>query len=158
MGCSSSKSTSAGNPRKGVVLGYFDGLRGGPRGNATKFLLNYCGVKYTDRKFPLGDGQKMWKAYKATGEVPFANLPYLIDGDFKITETLAVQQYICAKWKPELLGSTPAEKAKIYQMTCLIYSAFVDKIIMPAFEKSDRDECYDIAAAALTPIIERLES
>ena len=112
MGCGSSAATSgASNPasaKKGeVVLGYFSGLRGGPRGNSTKYLLAHCGVQYTDRKFPVTDGQKEWKAYKATCGIPFADLPYLTDGDVKVTETLAVHHYIATKWKPELVGSTP---------------------------------------------------
>ena len=115
MGCGSSAATSgAGNPtsasgKKGgnVVFGYFGGLRGGPRGNATKFILAYSGVQYTDRYFPVTDGQKEWKAYKSTCGKPFLNLPYLTDGDYYVTETLGVQQYIAAKWKPELLGKTP---------------------------------------------------
>ena len=113
MGCSSSASTggasnpgSASGAKGGVVLGYFSGLRGGPRGNATKFLLNYCGVTYRDQMFPVGDGQKEWKAYKAaSGWNP--DLPFLTDGDYKITETIAVQMYIASKWKPALIGSTP---------------------------------------------------
>ena len=36
----------------------------------------------------------------------FPNLPYFIDGDFKLTETFAIYEYICNKWKPELLGSS----------------------------------------------------
>lgn len=34
----------------------------------------------------------------------FPNLPYFIDGDYKITETLAIHAYIAEKWNPELLG------------------------------------------------------
>ena len=88
-------------------MGYFGGLRGGPRGNATKFLLNYCGVSYTDRGFPIMDGLAEWKAFKGASDIPWCNLPFITDGGVKVTETLAVQQYICAKWKPELLGTTP---------------------------------------------------
>ena len=96
MGCSSSASAgNASNPQSqtssgaaptskkgGVIFGYFGGLRGGPRGNSCKYLLNYCGVTYTDRKFPVEDGQKEWKAYKSTCGIPFAGLPYLTDGDY----------------------------------------------------------------------------
>ena len=41
----------------------------------------------------------------------FPNLPYLIDGDFTLTETAAIMKYISHKWKPELLGATSAEFA-----------------------------------------------
>ena len=63
MGCGSSAATSgASNPSKpkkgGVVLGYYSLVRGGPRGNMTKYVLNYCGVQYTDVKYPITDGLK----------------------------------------------------------------------------------------------------
>ena len=35
------------------------------------------------------------------------NLPYLIDEEVKLTETVAIAKYICAKWKPELLMADP---------------------------------------------------
>ena len=88
-------------------MGYFGGLRGGPRGNATKLILNYCGVTYTDKFWPIGDGQTEWKAFKATTDIPWADMPYLTDGDVKISQTLAIQYYVAAKWKPELLGASP---------------------------------------------------
>ena len=60
-------------------------------------------------------GGDEWKAAK--GEImPFANLPYLIDGDLKISETFAVHQYIAQKWKPEILGKTPQERAERYRL------------------------------------------
>jgi len=37
------------------------------------------------------------------------NLPYLIDEDgaVKLTESMAIMKYICAKWRPELLIRDP---------------------------------------------------
>ena len=47
---------------------------------------------WTDVKFKLG--------------LDFPNLPYLIDGEVNLTETVAIQKYIAKKWAPELLGSS----------------------------------------------------
>ena len=33
---------------------------------------------------------KEWKDYKASGAIPLPDLPYLTDGDVKITQTLAI--------------------------------------------------------------------
>ena len=42
---------------------------------------------------------------KAIG-IDFPNLPHFIDTDgYAVTETLAIHEYIAAKWAPELLGS-----------------------------------------------------
>ena len=134
MGCNSSVGV---NPRIKVVLGFWN-FRGGPRGNGTRYLLNYCGVRYSEKKYAINEhGEAAWATFRDSGEIPFANLPYLIDGAYQISETLAVQQYIAAKWRPVILGSTPADRAKIYQMHQLIISTFQEKVIKPAINSSD---------------------
>ena len=41
----------------------------------------------------------------------FPNLPYLIDGDFKLTESKSIMKYLCYKHRPAMLGRTAAELA-----------------------------------------------
>ena len=41
----------------------------------------------------------------------FPNLPYLIDGEFKLTESKSIMKYFCRKYEPKLLGTTPEEVA-----------------------------------------------
>ena len=44
----------------------------------------------------------------------FPNLPYLIDGEYNLTESNAIQRYIAKKWgKPEWLGKNAQDNAKI---------------------------------------------
>ena len=43
----------------------------------------------------------------------FPNLPYIIDGDFKLTESKAVTVYICDRWCPALMGANIAERSRI---------------------------------------------
>ena len=93
MGCGSSSTTGSnpGSASGGVVLAFFAPLRGGARGNATRFLLSYCNVPYTEKGFPMSDGMKQWREFKgATNDIPFLDLPYLTDGSVKITQTLAI--------------------------------------------------------------------
>ena len=40
-------------------------------------------------------------------------MPYLIDGETKITDTVAIMIYLSHKYAPELLGETPGHKAQI---------------------------------------------
>ena len=79
------------------------------RGNPTRYLLEYANVDYCEKQYVPDSGE--WLASKSQMNLDFPNLPYLIDGDFKLTETIAIQMYIAQKWKPELLGSTPQEHA-----------------------------------------------
>ena len=48
--------------------------------------------------------------------MPFANLPHIIDGNFKVAESVAVHQYIAQKFCPAMLGSTPQERGRRYQL------------------------------------------
>ena len=52
-----------------------------------------------------------WPKEKKVLPMDFPNLPYFIDGDFKLSETNAIHEYIADKWMPSLNGSTPQEKA-----------------------------------------------
>ena len=63
----------------------------------------------------------------------YPNLPYLIDGNNKITETKAIMVYIAKKWRPELLGTTAAQVGRIEMI-----SYHVDKLKNNAI-----NACYD---------------
>jgi glutathione S-transferase len=43
----------------------------------------------------------------------FPNLPYLIDGDIKVTESLAILKYLAKKYRPELLGKNTEDYALV---------------------------------------------
>ena len=55
----------------------------------------------------------MWfEDHKVNYGFDFPNLPYYIDSDVKMTESMAILRHIARKNKPELLGKDLAEKAK----------------------------------------------
>ena len=59
----------------------------------------------------------------------FPNLPYLICGDFKLTESSAINNYIIRKsGKTELLGKNPEEQAKVEMVISLL-----DDIFQPTY-------------------------
>ena len=88
-----------------MLLGYWN-VRGISRGNPARYLLAFSKANWEEKTWPIVDPEKGWTNAKPT-LMDFANLPYIIDGDFKISETKAVHQYIAAKYCPSLLGSTP---------------------------------------------------
>ena len=67
----------------------------------------------------------------------FPNLPYFIDGDFKLTETNAIMKYIAAKHGPELLGATPTQLAQV-EMVAGIISDLKGAVTMPCYTSGDR--------------------
>ena len=90
------------------TLGYWN-IRG--LGAQCTYLLAYCEVDYNLREYkgrivdgkPDADG---WFEDKKNLGINFPNLPYFIDGDIKMAETLPLMRYICRKYKPEILGKS----------------------------------------------------
>lgn len=64
------------------------------------------GIEFEQILYDEGDEMKEeeWYSKKETLGLDFPNLPYFMDGDFCMTESLAIHRYIADKWKPELLG------------------------------------------------------
>jgi glutathione S-transferase len=82
-----------------VVLGYWT-IRG--FGESIRTFLEYLEIPYVEEKYQEVDE---WLPKKKSGSMPFPNLPYLIDGDFTLTESEAILAYLALKAnKPELNG------------------------------------------------------
>ena len=75
-----------------------------------RYLLNYLKIEYKETTIEDYD---QWIAEKNNIGLPFPNLPYIVDGDFKLSESRAIARYLCDKFGPQLSGNTPAEKALI---------------------------------------------
>ena len=99
-----------------LTLGYWK-IRG--LAASIRYQLEYSGVDYDMKEYQQGNGPEFsrqdWLDEKQNLGLDFPNLPYLIDGSFKITETLAIHRYIAEKWNPELLGKTPEIRARVNQ-------------------------------------------
>ena len=93
-----------------MEFGYW-GIKG--RAESIRWLIAYTGA---DVKEWNPTDLQAWVARKPeTG--PFPNLPFLIDGDVKITESGAIPYYIIHKTgKTELLGKTIQDSARIRQI------------------------------------------
>lgn len=86
-----------------VELGYWS-LRG--LGEPCRLLLRYTETEWTDAAIPLSEeGKDMWfKEKKHNLGLDFPNLPYMLDGDVKLTQTLAIMRYLGRKF-----GLSPSE-------------------------------------------------
>jgi len=77
--------------------------------------------------YEVGDGpdfdRSSWTNVKDTLGLDFPNLPYLIDGNCKLTETKAIMKYVAKKYKPDLLGNSAAELGRIEML-----APFVDEL------------------------------
>ena len=100
-----------------LTLGYWK-IRG--LAESIRLLLHYLEIEYKEDLYEFGPAPDYnldnWYNVKYKLGLDYPNVPYLFDGDFKITESGAILRYICGKYKPELLGTTLQEKA-IVDMT-----------------------------------------
>ena len=51
-----------------------------------------------------------WTSVKSTIGLDFPNIPYLIDGDTKLTNPYAILKYLAYQYAPELAGETDEGK------------------------------------------------
>ena len=90
------------------TLGYWK-IRG--LASQIRYELVFLGVDFEEHQYEQGDGPEFsrdaWFSVKPTLGLAFPNLPYLLDGDYKLTESNAIMKYIAQKYGPQLLGSTP---------------------------------------------------
>ena len=104
------------------ILGYWH-IRG--MAEPIRYLLNYLGVDFEDVTYTQGPApdydRSAWTEVCDTLGMSFPNLPYFIDNDLKLSESLAIIEYIVLKYKPELAGVSLREKAVIKQLGGVVY-------------------------------------
>nr|XP_004659077.2 glutathione S-transferase Mu 2 isoform X1 [Jaculus jaculus] len=95
-----------------MTLGYWD-IRGLAHG--IRLLLEYTDSSYQEKRYTMGDApdydQSDWLNEKFKLGLDFPNLPYLIDGTHKITQSNAILRYIARKHN--LCGETEEERIRV---------------------------------------------
>merc|ERR1712062_437859 len=95
-----------------IVLGYWD-----TRGLAQpiRMLLEYAGADWKDEQYSCGHApdydKTCWFGIKDTLGFDYPNLPYLIDGHIKITQSNAILRYLGRKF--ELDGKTEEDRVQV---------------------------------------------
>jgi glutathione S-transferase len=86
------------------TLGYWD-IRA--LAEPIRYLLKYAGIEFNDKRYEFGEGtsiqeaesiRKNWTPEKFTLGLDFPNLPYYIDGDVKLSQSLAIMRYLGRKY------------------------------------------------------------
>jgi glutathione S-transferase len=91
-------------------------IYGSPRTSANRcfLMLEEVGVMYTGMPIDMME-KKEHKSPEYLRLNPNGKVPCLVDGDFVIWESLAINYYLGEKYKPELLGKTPEQKGLMHQ-------------------------------------------
>jgi len=122
-----------------VVIGYWN-IRGLVQ--PIKYLLEYAQVPYEDKQYILTDAgpSEEWKTEKATRtDLTFPNLPYMLDGDIRITQSMAILRYLARKHN--LMGfnwdkATEDQKALVdmlEQQTADLRMSYINYALSSAF-------------------------
>ncbi|XP_049621791.1 glutathione S-transferase Mu 2-like [Suncus etruscus] len=123
-----------------MTLGYWD-LRG--LAHAIRLLLEYTDSKYEEKKYRMGDApdydRSHWLDEKFKLGLDFPNLPYLIDGPHRITQSNAILRYLARK--QNLCGKTEEEQ---------IHGDILENQIMDTFMQMAR-MCYSPDFEKLKP-------
>src|SRR5882724_9377062 len=95
-----------------LTLGYWD-IRG--YAQYARLLLEAAGAEWEDKLYTCGPppdfDRSQWLNEKSTLGLDFPNLPYLVDGDVKISQSIAIIRYLGRKYG--LDGKTEQEKVRI---------------------------------------------
>lgn len=96
-------------------------------GEIPRYLLRYSGQVWEDDRLAIGTFGK-WQAEKFTLGLDLPNLPYLIDGDIKVTQSVAITRYLGRKF-----GLVPGDDEKDIVKCEMIEQEAVD--LRSAFQK-----------------------
>uniref|UniRef100_A0A8C0X639 Glutathione S-transferase n=1 Tax=Castor canadensis TaxID=51338 RepID=A0A8C0X639_CASCN len=120
-----------------MTLGYWD-IRG--LAHAIRLLLEYTDSSYEEKRYTMGDApdydRSQWLSEKFTLGLDFPNLPYLIDGARKITQSNAILRYIARKH--DLCGQTEEEKIRVDILENQVMDTRLQLVMLcynPDFEK-----------------------
>ena len=95
------------------------------------YVLAYCGVDYNSKVYIRGPPPEFsksdWISHRSELNLDFPNLPYYIDGDFKLTESKSIMKYVAKKYDPSLLGTTEVQIARA-DMLSRVHDTLYDQI------------------------------
>ena len=114
-------------------------LYGSPRSSAGRCLwaLEEAGVTYTAKEVDMRN--KEHKSPEFLKINPNGKIPALVDGDYTLFESMAINFYIAEAYKKELLGNSAMDKGLVHQWSFWasselqgpIIEVFIQKVFMP---------------------------
>lgn len=117
-------------------------IYGSPRSSAGRcfVLLEELGVPY--EVAPLDMRAREHKSPEFLKLNPNGKVPVLVDGDFVIWESIAINHYLCEKYRPSLLGNGPRVRGQVQQWSVWAMVDFqpplIDMLIQLVFVPEER--------------------
>jgi len=105
-----------------MILGYW-AIKG--RAEPILCLAAHLGINIVEKRYTEVEE---WNTDIQNKIVDLPNLPYLIDGDVKLTQSHVIATYLCEKaGKQEIFGKTTADKLKVLELIGT-YDDFFDRL------------------------------
>eukprot|EP00922_Rhytidocystis_sp_ex-Travisia-forbesii_P014518 GHVS01021709.1.p1 GENE.GHVS01021709.1~~GHVS01021709.1.p1 ORF type:complete len:152 (+),score=16.71 GHVS01021709.1:203-658(+) len=107
-----------------------------------RLVLEYCRVSWRETRYELKEtepGQwdrREWTDVKSHLGLDFPNLPWMVDGDLRLTESTAIIRHVARKYKPELLGKNNDDMARV-DMLCGVISDYKNTITNLCYRDTD---------------------
>lgn len=107
------------------------------------WCLEEAGVNYEHKNVDLRNKEHKSESFLKIN--PNGKVPALVDGDFTLFESVAINSYIAEKYKPELLGNDINQRAitnqwnlwAIGELQPPVIEVFIQKVFMPAEKRSE---------------------
>ena len=118
-----------------ITLGYWN-LRG--KGERIRLMLEYLGLDYENFLYKVGGppdySLREWLDVKFKLDLDFPNLPYLIDGDLRMTESWAIMRYLAHKNNNQLFPD-PGKQEVLCEMSAGVVNDFRTKFMLMIYDK-----------------------
>jgi glutathione S-transferase len=114
-----------------------------------KYILEYLGKEYNAVDYEQGDGpefsRESWLQVKPNLGLDFPNLPYLLDGDVKITESSAMLRYIANKYGDQSFSGKNAKDKAIVDMMYGVVSDIKSAVGPHMYGTGDKNAVIEIS-------------
>ena len=112
-------------------------------------ILEYLGKDYNGVDYEQGDGpefsKESWLQVKPNLGLDFPNLPYLLDGDVKITESSAMLRYIANKYGDQSFSGKNAKDKAIVDMMYGVVSDIKSAVGPHMYGTGDKNAVIEIS-------------
>ena len=134
-----------------MIFGYW-GIKA--RGEASRLLMAYTKQEYKEEN---PESNEEWYKKKYTLDFEFPDLPYLVDGDLRLTQSQTIFRYIAERsGDSSLLGSTPKERARISMYVDVLEELF--NVNFKTMGTEDHLAVYkDVLEKTIVPYLTQLE-
>ena len=123
--------------------------------------MTYLEVDYDDVSYTQGDwpnfSNEEWENEKHELSLDFPNLPFYIDQDVRLTETLAILKYVSVRYQPSLLGKTPEEQGMVEMLAHIVNELNKQASVPCYFGEKSKSDIGDNLLKNIKPIVQHLE-